>query len=412
MKAKNLILIASLGLFAACSSNDEPGAQTPETIEVDKVLQLTAAESAAQAELQDFNIEFFQAVNASQGKGNVLTSPMSAQILLSFLANASHDELTDEIVSAFGCSSLADVNSLSKKYMTMLPGIDPASKFSLCNGAWYSDMYTLSPSFQSTASDVFSADIFKTDFTDNAKAVKEINGWVSDKTNKLIPEVLRSLQPTTLFVLANAMYFKGSWKYKFDKQYTKEGVFHGTDGDSRVEMMFAPSLDNPMLYSYSKEYGYQVVKRGFGNGAFEAVFVLPVGENTDIDEFISSDALKSLKDLSFQSKHMFLTFPKFKMAPEEELELNKPLAALGIKSMCFDDLKLFNEPAEGLLQTLQKATVEFNEDGAEASAVTIPGLLGSLPPDNFEMIFDHPFVFMINLKSTGTSLIAGKVANL
>ena len=175
--------------------------------------------------------------------------------------------------------------------------------------------------------------------------------------------------------------------------------------------MFAPSLDNPMLYSYSKEYGYQVVKRGFGNGAFEAVFVLPVGENTDIDEFISSDALKSLKDLSFESKRMHLTFPKFKMAPEEEMELNKPLAALGIKSMCFDDLKLFNEPAEGLLQTLQKATVEFNEDGAEASAVTIVNADGAFTP-NDEMIFDRPFVFMINLKSTGTSLIAGKVANL
>ena len=64
---------------------------------------------------------------------------------------------------------------------------------------------------------------------------KQINKWVSKATNKLITSILpkRSVDPSTVLVLANAIYFKGKWSKPFEKKKTKDGEFYCLDG-SRV----------------------------------------------------------------------------------------------------------------------------------------------------------------------------------
>lgn len=42
-------------------------------------------------------------------------------------------------------------------------------------------------------------------------AVDTINGWANRKTNGLIPEVISTIDPTTMMLLMNAIYFKGTW---------------------------------------------------------------------------------------------------------------------------------------------------------------------------------------------------------
>ena len=48
---------------------------------------------------------------------------------------------------------------------------------------------------------------------DSGEIETNVNAWVADKTNGIIPEILPegSLNVDTILVLLNAVYFKGEW---------------------------------------------------------------------------------------------------------------------------------------------------------------------------------------------------------
>ncbi|NWS23370.1 ILEUA inhibitor, partial [Pachyramphus minor] len=56
---------------------------------------------------------------------------------------------------------------------------------------------------------------------------KQINGWVEEKTEGKIQNLLAEgiLDSLTRLVLVNAIYFKGNWEKQFDKERTRERPF-------------------------------------------------------------------------------------------------------------------------------------------------------------------------------------------
>lgn len=55
-----------------------------------------------------------------------------------------------------------------------------------------------------------------------------INKWVENQTHSMIKDLLPSgsIDQTTNLALVNAGYFKGSWKYEFNEEHTKEEPFY------------------------------------------------------------------------------------------------------------------------------------------------------------------------------------------
>jgi serpin B len=64
---------------------------------------------------------------------------------------------------------------------------------------------------------------------------------------------------------------------------------------------------------------------------------------------------------------------------------------------------------------LHKAFIETNEEGTEAAAATAVTIFAtSLNPNSTQRIVfnaDHPFIFLIQHKTTGTILFMGKVTD-
>ena len=92
---------------------------------------------------------------------------------------------------------------------------------------------------------------------------QKINGWVEKKTRNKIKDLIHPsyLDFETRFVLINAIYFKATWKYQFEKRKTKRKMFFPESQSQglrpkKVQMMdltkyleFAdlPSLQSSML---------------------------------------------------------------------------------------------------------------------------------------------------------------------
>ncbi|GFW64691.1 uncharacterized serpin-like protein TK1782 [Trichonephila clavipes] len=77
------------------------------------------------------------------------------------------------------------------------------------------------------------ASIQAVDFSKDAdEAVVEINEWAKNQTNGKITSLVDSLDPSTKMVLLNAVYFKGLWKFEFDKSKTEKDVFYDLGKES------------------------------------------------------------------------------------------------------------------------------------------------------------------------------------
>lgn len=89
--------------------------------------------------------------------------------------------------------------------------------------------------------DLFIDELETLDFqADPEKCRALINAFVANVTNNNIKDILveGTITQQTKLVLANAAFFKGTWKYQFDAEQTKQEIFYSSQTKQEfVEMM-------------------------------------------------------------------------------------------------------------------------------------------------------------------------------
>ena len=399
--------------MGACSSDNEPGEEPTVTIDpVEEVeFELTAAEKAAASRALGFQTDFFRAVNAlpeNAGK-NVVVSPLSAQVLLSIMANTAGQQQADEIMAALDCNDMDAINSLAVKYQSALPMIDDAVKMTLANSMWYNNRYTVNPEPASRLGEVFGIEPAAADFNDGKTVSDEINRWAADKTNNLIREIMQPAQirPDLLAVMANALYFSGEWANPFDADNTEKEAFAAVDGQATVDMMKNDGMQHVMTGE-----AYSAVKMELGaSGKFYALFVLPA-EGTDINDFVETFDARTATP--FKDDAVTFWLPKFKFETSD-IYLNQPFAHLGMNSLnSLVETDFFMEKPEAYFDVFQKSVISFEEKGAEGAAITwnrmcmATGDPVDAPPHPVVKL-NRPFLFFINEASTDACIFAGKM---
>ncbi len=104
--------------------------------------------------------------------------------------------------------------------------------------------------------------------------------------------------------------------------------------------------------------------------------------------------------------------PRFEL--EYEILLNDVLSDLGMTEAFGPgaDLSGINRDAPlAISEVRQKAVVDVNEEGTEAAAVTVVGVVLTSAPKIPIVRVDRPFIFSIRERHTGTILFIGKVMN-
>ena len=64
-----------------------------------------------------------------------------------------------------------------------------------------------------------------------------INDWVSTSTVGKIPTIIDRIENDQVMFLINAIYFKGSWRTRFDPSRTVTAPFHAIGGDQSAKLM-------------------------------------------------------------------------------------------------------------------------------------------------------------------------------
>ncbi len=403
---KILFLLSAICIFvtilSACSSSDTPEDTEKKTaVPETPAPVLTIEETEIASQMSVFSLELFQATSANNDKNrNFVISPLNLATMLAVVANAGN---SDAICNVLHCSDLLSLNEMTSKYMRWLPNAGGNVKMNFATSIWYNDKYSLQPDFARVASDVFSSDIYKRDFS-NGNVSDEINAWASEKTDGMITDV--KCHPEIIAILS-ALYFKGMWSVPFDEKNTVKTIFHSLKGDTETDMM-----RNRLLAAYHETTDAQLIKLDFGK-SFYTIVVLPK-ENENIDDFIAEKLSKHWNDIKAADKlypsEIDLSFPKFQIQPEG-MELNEILSTLDLRDISAN----FLQETSSECQLKEFATVRFDEQGAEAASVItlVDGAAGPDTPINpIEMTVDRPFLFFISERNSGLCLFAGKVVNL
>ena len=357
-----------------------------------------------------FSINFFKEVYAREGENEVMVSPFCVESAMCMLANGARGETYNQIVKALGYSGygIGEVNAAYHTLLTGLQEVDKSATLASANAMWLDKVNYVLPEFQKTIQDQYGAMVETLDFSDS-KTLEHINAWGSERTDGMIPEMLPRLEDNWEFILANALYFRGMWTEKFDKNNTYMAAFNCLSGEEKYMDFMHGEL--PCKYSYSNDLEAALCELPFGNGAFVLDILLPEPEK-DFNKFVAGLTSTDWSNVvaSLAPRHEIIVLPKIKFSFEGEDSIVEALKAMGI-SLIFDelnsDLSLLCKPSAVIGTAFHNVSFKLDEDGAKAAAtIILPGWATSSGPSP-EFIADHPFLLAIRETSTDTILFMG-----
>lgn len=384
---------------------------------VDGLRPLTKSEQMIASSSQSFGIDVFKDVVREEQGNNVFISPLSLSMALGMALNGAAGDTRSAMMKTIDALDLSvqDMNASYQSLMKLLVRADPKVKMELANSIWYRDTFSAKQSFIKTCQSYYDARVQAMDFNDS-QATKIINNWVSDKTHGKIEKMVDPPIPAdAMMYLMNAIYFKGDWIFKFDSTATRPENFTLTDGSTVRPDMMRMSEKLPLYQSNE----LQMLDLAYGDSLFSMDILLPTA-STNIDDFVSGltrDKVDSwINELQVDTLNVII--PKFEM--DYEITLNKMLADLGM-GIAFSpgqaDFSNINSDEELYISKVkQKSYIKVNEEGTEAAAVTIIEMVNTSstgPAPRHVTLFkaDHPFVYLIRERSSGTILFIGKMEN-
>lgn len=408
---KKLFFIPALTAILLTSCYDINTPDTTSNQSEATPISLTSEQQVRVTQDNEFAIDLLKQTISVSGDQNVIVSPLSVSMALGMTWNGANGNTKTEMETALKMSGLSEatINSYYKIMQSTLPSIDPATKVSLANSIWYKTGFPVKQSFLNVNTNFFNSYIKELDFT-QSWAKDSINNWCAKKTNNLIPSIVDNIPPEAVMYLVNAVYFKGTWTKKFDKNKTYETTF--TNEQSQVNSINMMSATDS--FPYLKDNVAQYVDLPYGNKAYSMTVILPLaGKSTsDVLSALTPTRYKEILN-SFTKQKVILAMPRFKTGCK--YLLNTELQNMGMHlafSAGSADLTGIANAELYINNVIHKTEVEVTEEGTEAAAVTAVEVGTTSIEESNAMLMNKPFIFVIREKSTGVILFAAKMGNI
>lgn len=412
---KKHIFAALILVAAICGCSKDNAGKDPEYQFTERQwIELTKSQQDIVNRGNGFAFDLFAAINKAEADKEVFISPFSMEAALCMLSNGAKGDTYSQIVNAMGYEGLSkeEVNSTYGLLTTALLNADNSTKFSIANALWVGREFPVLKSFSNTLSEYYGARVENLDFS-SPKALETINSWTNESTNGMIPTLFDRLDPSWVYILTNALYFKGVWSEKFKTDNTYKEDFHCLSGEVRSTDFMHGEI--PCGYTFSEDLHAAMCELPFGNKSFLLDILLP-DTGIDFNSFVAGLTAEKWKTLTdnLHSAEQYVIIPKMDVSYTGTDSMKAALKATGIVDAFSGsaDFSGISEVRTYISDVIQKARFKMDENGAEAAAVT--GLIAKetafMPSSEF--MADHPFVYAIREFSTGAILFIGACKNL
>ena len=337
-----------------------------------------------------FQSDIFRQLNQNKKGQNLIISPLSIYQVLSLLANGANGETQSEMLKTLGSNNIDELNEINYKILKKAEGF---STIDIANAVM--TKFRPMEDFCSIA-DKYLAPI------QPLVSVDQVNNWCSEKTHGKINKIIEELNPETVMLLLNAVYFKGKWIKYFEKESNLKLPFCNFKKNENKKLI--ETMIQTDYFNYKENSDMQIIELPFLEDFMSAIIILP-SVTQDINKFIDtlfqkkSDFDKIINKLDYAKVHLEL--PKFEIEFSEIL--NDVIKELGMKKL-FDYMQadlsgLDKNKNIHVSKIIHKTYLKVNEVGTEAAAVTAVVIDGMALFDEREKIYkmkiNRPFIFLI-----------------
>lgn len=364
--------------------------------------------------LTDSNIEnsirLFDAISAD--KKNAMFSPISLNMALGLIEAGAEGDTKAALDSYLQTENFADfarsyMELAKSKYTFKGEYNNRKNVLEIANSFWADHSLPLNTDYKQIVSDQFDAEIQSVDFSNKDKTLGKINGWVNDKTHRMIPSILQDYGQDTAAVLINTVYFESAWVDEWHVNTDNKETFSLLDGTAK---------ELPLMYNGGDSYFENDKATAFSSrymNGMEFIGILPKesGEFT-----LESLDIPSLLESETRDYDVSAVMPRFTF--DTAFGLKDALSAAGL-DVIFDGTKAdfsgISDVDLWVSEILQKTRIELDENGTRAAAVTAEIMNGSampMPRERKTVRIDRPFAFMIYDHENDQILFMGKVTEI
>jgi serpin B len=346
----------------------------------------------AAAAASDFALRLFRAANDPDH--NTLISPLSVLCALAMTANGAEDETLFQMESTLGMRR--DLyNEFFNSYLSALRS-DSTNALKLANSIWFTDRGGFEPKedFLKVNAACYGADAYLAPF--DGSTVQEINDWVKENTDGMIPAILDQIPDDAVMYLVNALAFDAKWEQRYKDAYPRQ--FTEADGTKQtVDFMYS---EEQTYLRDGNATGFIKYYRG-KNYAFVAL--LP-NEGVSVGEYLDSLDGEKLQSLfaNRSIETVDTAMPKFET--QTSLELSEVMKSMGMKLAFDEDRANFSSLGTSqagnlcISRVLHKTFISVAEKGTRAGAATsfeVAAAAEEPGKESKEVILDRPFVYML-----------------
>ena len=404
-----LVFAMALGLIACSqvSANDLMKDVPAKAVDVLPDMDAGAAAAA------DFGVRLFK-TSMEEGK-NTLISPLSVLYALAMTTNGADGETLAQMEQVLGMD-VDNLNSYMLAYLDLLPETKDY-KMSLANSIWFKDdpNFAVEQSFLQTNADYYGAGAYKAAFDEGTR--NDINNWVKEHTDGMIPEIIDEIPDEAIMYLVNALAFDAKWADEYEEHQIREGSFTMEDGTRQdVDMMHSEEytyLEDDLATGFIKYYK---------DRKYAFVAMLP-NEGVTVSQYVDSLTGEHLRELlnNPQDLTVFASIPKFET--EYDIEMSEVLQEMGMTDAFdwhvadFSRLGTYNVDGMNICinRVLHKTFISVSEQGTRAGAATAVEMVaeGAMEIVEFkEVVLDRPFVYMLIDCETNLPFFIGTMMNV
>ncbi len=367
-----------------------------------------------------FSFEFYKKIFADKTDENIFFSPYSIFTALAMTYEGANGTTASEMADVLNIEQDNDsFHQYMKNLYLLLNSENENYNISTANALWPNVGFELLDDYTDVIKEFYGGDATEVDYSNAAQAAAIINQWIENQTNNLIKDLIKEtdINAMTRLILTNAIYFKGTWQVQFDEENTTERSFLTSNGET-VNVDTMKLVDTEDEFNYTETDDLQILELPYTGNDLSMVVLLPKDDVSlsEIVNYIDAEQLSTWLD-SMTKNEVDIYLPKFKIETPV-YNLNDYLIELGIQDAFnpsnADFSGITGFPNLFISKVLHKAFIEVNEEGTEAAAATAvlmeltsaPGGGGS---SRIVVDCDHPFMYLIQHKETGTILFSGNI---
>ncbi|KAM6444730.1 alpha-1-antitrypsin-like [Rhynochetos jubatus] len=363
----------------------------------------------------DFAFRFYKQVREEAGNKNIFFSPLSLSTAFAMLSLGARSNTLRQLHKglAFNLTEMEEqeIHEGFQRVLQLLNDPHREVQLNMGNALFIDDRLKLLQKFLDDVTNFYYSEAISSNFQDSPQATKEINKYIETKTHGKIVDLLKSLDPDTVMVLVNYIFFKGYWEKPFNNLATRDDDFLLDAKNSvKVKMMHQ---NKPFNIHRDEKLSCWVVEIPY-KGSATSLFVLPdEGAMKQVEDALLKETVSNWMQ-SLKKRKIYLDLPKFSIS--SCYDVKSLFEKMGVTEVFSDQSDLSGVAENSLLKVskvIHKATVDVSENGTEAAAVTVIEVvpLSAMFPPPPHIRFNRQFLMMIVDKISHAILFVGKIVN-